>query len=267
LFKLPFSVLELDPIANYRLADTGEADSLVKDLGFAGRDVGAEIMLAPLSKPKRLRLAIGVFRGHAHDENGAFVGALGARIESQPMKGLRFGIDWVGHPYKVVYRNATDTSNKDIIPFPADPMYPRAETWTRGQALSADAKFQRYHLTFMVEGMLGTRVDYDTRYGAETFAAIWAVLGYRFAVGPIHLMPVVRAEWLDADREHDVGLRRELSAALNFDLTQSVRFVIDVSRTDVQANSPVLDMPKPLPVDPYYELDETRVVGQLQVAL
>jgi hypothetical protein len=267
VFKLPFSVLELDPIANYRLADTGAADSLVKDLGFAGRDVGAEITLAPLSKPKRLRLAIGVFRGHAHDENGAFVGALGARIESQPWKGVRFGIDWVGHPYEVVYRNATDTSNKDIVPNPADPMYPRAETWTRGQAVSADAKFQRYHLTFMVEGMLGTRVDYDTRYGAGSFAAIWAVLGYRFAVGPIHLMPVVRVEWLDADREHDVGLRRELSAAVNFDLTQSVRFVIDVSRTDVQANSPVLDMPKPLPVDPYYELDETRVVGQLQVAL
>jgi hypothetical protein len=267
VFKLPFSVLELDPIANYRLADTGAADSLVKDLGFAGRDVGAEITLAPLSKPKRLRLAIGVFRGHAHDENGAFVGALGARIESQPWKGVRFGVDWVGHPYEVVYRNATDTSNKDIVPNPADPMYPRAETWTRGQAVSADAKFQRYHLTFMVEGMLGTRVDYDTRYGAGSFAAIWAVLGYRFAVGPIHLVPVVRVEWLDADREHDVGLRRELSAALNFDLTQSVRFVIDVSRTDVQANSPVLDMPKPLPVDPYYELDETRVVGQLQVAL
>jgi hypothetical protein len=267
VFKLPFSVLELDPIANYRLADTGAADSLVKDLGFAGRDIGAEITLAPLSKPKRLRLALGVFRGHAHDENGAFVGALGARIESQPWKGLRFGIDWVGHPYEVVYRNATDTSNKDIVPNPADPMYPRAETWTRGQAVSADAKFQRYHLTFMVEGMLGTRVDYDTRYGAGSFAAIWAVLGYRFAVGPIHLMPVVRVEWLDADREHDVGLRRELSFAVNFDVTQSVRFVIDVSRTDVQANSPVLDMPKPLPADPYYELDETRVVGQLQVAL
>jgi hypothetical protein len=267
LFKLPFSVLELDPIANYRLADTGEADSLVKDLRFAGRDIGAEIMLAPLSKPKRLRIALGVFRGHAHDENGVFAGALGARVETQPWKGMRFGIDWVGHPYKVVYRNATETSSKDIVPFPADPMYPRAETWTRGQAVSADVKFQRYKFTFMAEGMLGTRVDYDTRYGAGSFAAVWAVLGYRFAAGPIHLMPVIRAEWLDADREHDVGLRRELSLALNFDFTSSVRFVIDVSRTDVQANSPVLDMPKPLPTDPYYELDETRVVGQLQVAL
>jgi hypothetical protein len=266
-FKLPFSVLELDPIANYRLADTGEADSLVKNLGFAGRDIGAEIMVAPLSKSKRLRLALGVFRGHAHDEHGVFVGSLGARIETQPVKGVRFGVDWVEQPWTVVYHNVLDTSRKDLLPNPVDPQYPRAKTWTSGRAVSVDAKFQRYHVMFLMEGMLGTRVDFDTRYGAGTFAALWAVLGYRFKTGPIHLMPVVRAEWLDADREHPVGLRRELSFALNFDVTQAVRFVLDVTRTDVQANSPVLNPPKPIPYPPYFELSATRIVGQLQVAL
>jgi hypothetical protein len=267
VFKLPFSVLELDPIANYRLADTGEADGLIKDLGFGGRDIGAEIMFAPLSKPKRLRFAFGIFRGHAHDEHASILGALGARIETQPWKGVRFGIDWVEQPHDIVYHNVLDTSKKDVVPNPVDPQYPRAKTWLSGRAFSVDAKFQRSKVLFMVEAMTGTRVDFDTRYGAGTFAAVWGVLGYRFKAGPIHLMPVVRAEWLDADREHPVGLRRELSFALNFDLTQAVRFVIDVSRTDVQANSPVLDPPKPIPNPPYYELDETRVVGQLQVAL
>jgi hypothetical protein len=267
VFKLPFSVLELDPIANYRLADTGEADALIKDLGFGGRDIGAEIMFAPLSKPKRLRFAFGIFRGHAHDEHASIVGALGARIETQPWKGVRFGIDWVEQPHDIVYHNVLDTSKKDVLPNPVDPQYPRAKTWMSGRAFSVDAKFQRYRLLLMAEAMIGTRVDFDTRYGAGTFAAVWGVLGYRFKAGPIHLMPVLRAEWLDADREHPVGLRRELSFALNFDLTQAVRFVIDVSRTDVQANSAVLDPPKPITDPPYYELDETRVVGQLQVAL
>jgi hypothetical protein len=267
VFKLPFSILELDPIAGYRFADVGQADTLVKSLGFAGRDIGAELMLAPLPKSKRLRVALGAFRGHSHDENDSVIGAFGARIESRPWKGLRLGIDWVEHPRQVVYRRVLETSNKDLLPNPVDPQYPRAETWIKGRAFSADAAFQRYHWTIAVEGMIGKRVDFDTRYGADTFAAVWMLAGYRFRLGPVHLMPAVRAEWLDMDREHPVGLRRELSFALNVDFSKAVRFLVDVTRTDVQANSPLLDQPKPLPESPYFELDNTRLVGQLQVAL
>jgi hypothetical protein len=48
---------------------------------------------------------------------------------------------------------------------------------------------------------------------------------------------------------------------------QSVRFVIDVSHTDVQDNTPVLEQPQPLPYYPYMALDNTRVTGQLQLEL
>jgi hypothetical protein len=267
LFKLPFSILELDPIANYELAELGQADDLVKDLGFAGRDIGAEVAVAPLSKPKHLRVAVGLFRGHSHDEHDSLAGAIGARIESQPIKGLRLGIDWVEHPQKVMYQQPLETSNKAIVPNPLDPMYPRQRVWDRGRAFSADASFNRYHIALRVEAMAGTRVDYDTRYGAHSFAAIWALAGYRFRTGPIHLMPVVRAEWLDTDREHDTGLRRELSFALNVDFSKSVRLLLDVTRTDVQSSTPLFDQPRPLPETPYDELDNTRLVGQLQVKI
>ena len=115
--------------------------------------------------------------------------------------------------------------------------------------------------------MIGTRVDHDTRYGARSFAAIWALGGYRFKVGPIHLLPAVRVEWLDADRQHAVGLRRSLSFALNVDFNKNVRLLFDVTRSDVQAGSPLLDQPKPLPDPAYHELDATRLVGQLQVRM
>lgn len=266
LFKLPFSMLELDPIAQWRVADTGQADDLVKDLGFAGKDIGVELMVAPLSKPKRLRFALGAFRGHAHDSKAA-IGALGARVESQPIKGLRFGVDWVAQPQTIVDKNATETSNKDIVPFPADPQYPRAVTWRKGQAFSADARYQKHHLTLMVEGMIGDRVDSDLTYGAKGFYAVWALAGYRFRVGDMHLMPAVRAEWLDTDRTHPIGLRRELTFAVNLDITRSLRFVIDVTRTDVQSFTPLTDQPKPWPQVPYYELDNTRVIAQLQAVL
>jgi hypothetical protein len=267
LFKLPFSMLELDPIAQWRVADTGEADDLVKDLGFAGKDIGAELMLAPLARSKRLRFAFGAFRGHATDSAKAAVGALGARVESQPIKGLRFGVDWVEHPQQIVDLRASKTGHKSVVPFPADPLYPRALTWLRGRAFSADARYQKHHITLMLEGMLGDRVDYDVSYGAKSFYAVWALAGYRFRVGDMHLMPAVRAEWLDTDRQHPVGLRRELTFALNLDITRSLRFVIDVTRTDVQAYTPLADQPKPWPQIPYFELDNTRVIAQLQAVL
>ena len=267
LFKLPFSILELDPIANWPAADTGAADDLIKDLGFGGKDIGVELMVAPLKKAKWLRLALGTFRSHAHDEAKAVVGALGARLESQPIKGLRLGIDWVGMPEQIVYKNALETSNRELVPFPADPAYPRAITWSKGHAFSADASFHRHHLTLLVEGMLGDRVDRDFTYGAKSWAAIWALAGYRFALGGFHFMPAIRAEWLDTDVQQTVGLRRELTFALNWDVSQSVRFVLDITRTDVQADTPLWDQPKPWSQTPYLELDKTRVIGQLQCVL
>jgi hypothetical protein len=267
MFKLPYSILELDPSARFELADFGEADELVKDLGFAGRDIGVQLMAAPLAKSKWLRVSAGVFRGHAHDEHASPFGAIGGRLESKPLKGLRIGADVVGFPRTLTYLRPFETSGKDVLPDPPDPLYPRAQQWQKGVAYSADVGYERKRFVVRGEVMYGDRVDTFTRYGAETFAAVWGIAAYRFPVGPVQLMPALRAGLLDADRQHDVGLRRELSAGLTMLFLERARFLIDVTRTDVQADSPLLDQPKPLQDPPYYELDHTRVVAQLQVEI
>jgi hypothetical protein len=264
IFKLPFSILELDPIAEYELSDVGAADDLVKDLGFGGRDVGVELMLAPFAKPRLLRVALGVFRGQAHDEHAWPFGALGARVESKPLKWLRLGADFVAQPFSLTYSRPFDTSNKDVLPMPESALFPRAEHWAAGRAASADVTLRRWHFMLRGEAMLGDRVDVDMRYGARTFLAAWALLAYRFRLGPTHLMPALRVEWLDADREHAVGVRRSISAGVNCFFSKQVRLLIDITRTDVEAGSPLLAQPLPIPGFPYFELNRTRVVAQLQ---
>jgi hypothetical protein len=267
IFKLPFSILELDPIARYELSTLGDADDFIKNLGFGGRDVGVEVMIAPLPKPKLLRVMLGAFRGHASDEHASPVGAIGARVESKPIKGLRVGVDVVGMPHGADYKRPFDTSNKDVLPMAPDPLYPREQRFAAGKAYSADVTFSRWHTTLRVEGMLGDRVDIDTRYDARRFWAVWGIAAYRFRVGPIHLMPAARVEWLDGDRDHAGGLRRELALGLNVLFSKRIRLLFDVANTSVQSNTPVVQQPSPLAANPYLDLSNTRVVAQLQLSI
>jgi hypothetical protein len=267
VFKLPFSILELDAVAHYELGSLGSADDFIKNLGFGGRDVGAEVMFAPLAKPRWLRVLVGAFRGHAQDEHASPLGAIGTRLESKPIKGLRIGVDVVGMPYSADYKEPFATSNKDVLPNPPDPLYPREQRWAGGKAYSADITYSRHRFSVRGEGMLGDRVDVDQRYGARSFWAAWALASYRFPVGAIELMPAARLEYLDTDREHAGGLRRELTLGVNVLFSKTVRMLVDVTRTDVQHNTTVLEQPLPLPAYPYLELDNTRVIAQLQVEL
>jgi hypothetical protein len=267
VFKLPFSILELDPVARYELSSLGDADDFIKELGFAGRDVGVEVMVAPLSKPKHLRLILGAFRGHAKDEHASPLGAVGARVESKPWKALRVGLDVVGMPRSANYKQPFETSSKDVLPMPPDPLYPREQRFDSGKAYSADVTFSHKHFTLRAEGMLGDRIDIDTRYGARSFWAAWALVSYRFRAGPVRLLPAARIEWMDADRDHSVGRRRLITLGVNVLFTKTIRFVIDVTHTDVEGNTPVLEQPQPLAVFPYLDLDSTRVVAQLQLEI
>ena len=267
ILKLPYSTMELDPIARFELSELGATDDLIKNLGFGGRDVGAELMLAPLPSPKLLRISLGAFGGHAKDEHASPLGALGARLESKPLKGLRLGVDAVAMPNSHDYKRPFDTSSKDNLPMPPDPLYPREQRWAAGKAYSADITFERHHFTFRTEGLLGDRVDVDERYGARSFWAVWALAAYDIHAGFLRVTPVIKAEWLDLDRDHGVGGRRELSAGLSFPYKKRLRLLFDVRRTDVQAGTPVLESPKPLPAMPYFDLDSTRVGVQLQAEL
>jgi hypothetical protein len=268
VFKIPYSILELDPVSQYELTDFGDSNELINDLGFAGRDVGVSVLFAPLPKPKWARLVVSAFRGHAKDEHSSPLGVLAARIESKPwVKGLRFGASVVGMPFSQSYKQPFETSSKDVLPNPPDQAYPREQRWDNGKAYGADISYTRKRFTVRVEGLLGDRVDVDQRYGARSYSAIWGLVAYRFKIGKIGLMPAARVEFMDADTEHDTGGRRILSLGLNVLYKRTVRFVFDVSRTDVQGNTPVIEQPTPLPYYPYMALDNTRVTAQLQLEL
>lgn len=268
VFKIAYSILELDPVARYELTDFGDANELINYLGFAGRDVGAAVMFAPLPKPKWMRIVLGTFRGRAEDENSSPFGVLAARIESKPwVKGFRVGVSMVGMPSYVSFKQPFETSSKDVIPNPPDSNYPRELRWDKGVAYGADISYTKKRFSVRVEGLIGDRVDVDNRYNARSFMSIWGLVAYRFKVGPIGLMPAARVELTDTDREHDTGGRRILTFGLNVLYKDNVRFVLDVSRTDVQDNTPVIEQPRPLPYIPYSALDTTRVTGQLQLEL
>jgi hypothetical protein len=225
------------------------------------------VIVAPFDRPDLLHVTFGASRGHTHDENDWLFGTIGARLESTPVKGLRLGVDMVDHTRAVTYQRPFDTKKKHVLPNPPDPFYPTQKQWGAGRAWSADVSFERYHLSARAEAMIGDRVDVDSSYGARTFASVWGLIAYRFRVGPVHLMPALRAEWLDGDREHKIGLRRELSAALNLILSKNARLLFDVTRTDVEKGSPILDQPEPLQVPPFLELNNTRLTAQLQVEM
>ncbi len=265
--KLPYSTMELDAIAQFELSELGGTDDLIKNLGFAGRDVGATLMVAPLRKPKLLRISLGAYRGHAKDEHASPLGAIGARVESKPLKGLRVGVSAVGMPNSQDYKRPFETSGKDVLPAPPDPLYPREQRWAAGKAYSADVTYDRHRLMLRVEGLLGDRVDVDERYGARSFWSLWALAAYDVKLGNFRFTPALRAEWLDLDREHDVGRRRELSAGVAVPYKKRARFLVDVKRTDTQRGTPFIDSPKPLPAVPYFERDSTRVTAQFQLEL
>jgi hypothetical protein len=268
LFKLPYSTAELDASARFELADLGQANRLIGDLGFAGRDLGVQILAAPFKKAKRLRLSLGAFEGHAKDEHDSPVGAIGARAESKPSKSLRLGADIVQHTKAVTYNRPFNTSDKDELPNPPDPLYPAQKRWDKGHALSVDARYKKKRLMLRGEWMYGDRVDIDERYGAKTWMAVWALAAYRIDLtDDIRLLPALRYEWLDASREQDVGVQNQLSLALNVLFWERARFVFEVTRIDVQDGTPYLNQPKPLQTEPYMALDSTRIIAQLQLEL
>jgi hypothetical protein len=267
VFKLPFSTLELDPSSRYEFASFGPANKLLGDLGFAGRDLGLQLLVAPLPKKKRLRLSAGVFQGHAEDEHDSPAGAVAGRAEVKPMKSLRFGADAVYHPRALTYNRPFNTSDNDVLPNPPDPLYPAQKRWDKGGAYSVDARFKKKGFMLRAEFIYGDRIDIDRRYEARRFWSTWGILAYGFDAGPLKLIPAVRAVWLDTDPDHGNGMYRTLSGSISTVFLSRARVLLDVTHTDVQPNTPLFDQPKPLQAMPYMALDNLRVTAQLQLEL
>jgi hypothetical protein len=267
MFKLPFSILELDPSSRYEFYSLGPTNQLLGDLGFAGRDTGLQLLVAPLPKKKRLRLSAGIFQGHAEDEHDSPAGAVAGRAELKPKKWLRLGADAVYHVKSLTYNRPFNTSDNDALPNPPDPLYPAAKHWGKGGAYSADERFKKKGFMARGEFVYGDRIDLDRRYDARRFWSAWGIFAYGFDAGPLKLIPAVRAEWLDTDPDHGNGMYRTLSGSISTVFLSRARVLLDVTHTDVQPNTPLFDQPKPLQAMPYMALDNLRVTAQLQLEL
>jgi hypothetical protein len=245
LFKRTFSLLELLPIADYELADPGPTDSLIKDGELAGRDPGAMIRIDPLRKRKWLSIYLGMYDGGLGGVDARLAGLLTGRIEGRPTKHIRLGIDGAWR-----HRGATSPPGIPTTTGPA-------------RAISVDARYTRKKFELRAEWLWGQRGDVLYAGEAKTFMAAWAIVAAHINTCRVRLTPAARFEWLDADREHGIGRRYVASGALNVgDLADNLRFLVDVSRTQVEAGSyPLGQIPLLL------DHSATTVVGQLQLKI
>lgn len=262
LFKRTFSLLELLPIADYELADVGAVDNLIKELGFGGRDVGVMARVSPLAKRKQLSLFVAGFGGDVRDGWDSSPGKLlTARAESRLSKFLRVGADVAWRPWATErYSSISATSAPAGVPY---------VDYDKGAAGSADVTLSLGNLEVRTEVMGGHRTD-RWHADAKTFMAAWALAALRIPVGEYAVMPVLRGEWLDLDREHSTGQIFYVTAGLNFEVGTYTKVLVDVSRYDAQRLTPAFDT---IPwrsgntFNPIYDADYTRLIVQLQVKL
>lgn len=260
-FKRSFSLLELLPIADYEFADGGPTDQLIKDCGFGGRDAGAMVRLSPLPKKRWLKLYLGAFQGLQVNSEAQTSGLLTTRAETTAWKHLHLGADFAWR------RHQTGNAVKKEDPLDA------------GFAWSADAMLQFENWQLRAEVLGGDRTDMVSRRNpdlaedAKHFLGAWFLAAMRLPVKSGVFMPAARVEWLDADREHDVGQRWLFTAGLNFEFDANMRLLLDVTRQNVQAGSLPLSQPPAgaadngAPWSAFHESAFTKIIVQLQVKI
>jgi hypothetical protein len=251
LFKIPFSLLELLPIAEFELANVGPTDDLIKDLGFGGRDVGAMLEVAPLKKKKWLEIQGGIFQGDSVGaQHYSAPGILAFRADSRPIQKLRLGVDCAMRIHSV-----TDRQDALAVPY---------EKYASGMACSADATVAYKKLGLRAEGMTGNRVDTPEHPGGNVrnFMAAWAIVSYRLKLrGKLALLPAARFEWLDEDESHDYGIITSISGGIALEFFTSTRLLFDLTRQNVQVGTRYRGD------SPVYRPSTTTGVVQMQLVL
>jgi hypothetical protein len=264
-FKRPYSLLELLPIAEFEFADVGPTDEVIKELGFAGRDTGAMVQVDPLPKKSWLNLSLGTFAGDTEGRYASPVGVVVGRAESRPVPSLRLGVDAAWRPRRTKALYGSDDVPVDYL--------------DRGTAFSVDVTWAVQRLELRAEGLYGKRVDMTSRLadglyrgdcpsGLCHWVASWGLATYRIPVGKkLVVMPAVRAEWLEMNREQHQGQRTYLTGALNVDITPELRLLMDVSWRHVQRQSQTLNGLNNFTALPVYDLNGTRMTVQAQIKI
>jgi hypothetical protein len=226
LFKIPFSLLELLPIAEFEFADVGPTDALIKDLGIGGRDIGVKVQVTPLRKRKSLSFEFGAYDGDNHNlQKNPGPGIIAARAKARPVSHLEVASDCAYRP--TVVRDVDDGGN----PY---------QKHGKGGACSVDASFSYHRFAMRGEWMTGKRTDTPLFHDNKDhrFSAVWALASYRVKLRKkLVLMPAVRVEWLDEDQPSRIGQTFLVSGAINLDVANSTRILFDLSRSRVQGGT------------------------------
>jgi hypothetical protein len=271
LFKRPYSLLELLPIADFEFADVGPTDEVIKELGFGGRDMGAMVQVEPLAVKRWMNLSAGMFAGDSEGRYAAVAGLVAARVESSPLRMVRLGADASYRPRRTL------TVLEDTVD------YKGVDSLDRGGAVSGDVSLAVGRMEVRAEGLYGKRVDIMSRLNDGTgfyvgdcpsgnchWLAGWGLVTYRVPVGKRGvLMPAVRAEWLEMNREQHLGKRTYLTGALDFDVTPELRLLVDVTWRHVQPKSPSLNQLNQWITfgSEIYDLSGTRLTLQAQLRI
>jgi len=270
-FKRPFSLLELLPIADFEFADVGPTDEVIKELGFGGRDMGAMVQVEPLAAKRWMNLSAGMFAGDAEGRYAGIAGLVAARIESSPLRIVRLGADASYRPRRTLAL-LEDTVDYRGVGF-----------LDKGGAVSGDVSLALGRMEVRAEGLYGKRTDMMSRLNDGTgfyvgdcpsgnchWLAGWGLVTYRVPVGKRSvLMPAVRAEWLEMNRERHLGKRTYLTGALDFDVTPELRFLVDVTWRHVQPQSLSLTQLNQFITfgSEIYDLSGTRMTLQAQLRI
>jgi hypothetical protein len=226
LFKIPFSLLELLPIAEFEFADVGPTDALIKDLGIGGRDIGIKVQVTPLRKRKSLSFEFGAYDGDNHNlQKNPGPGIVAARAKVRPVSHLEVASDCAYRPTAV--RDVDDGGN----PY---------QKHAKGGACSVDASFSYHRFAMRGEWMTGKRTDTPLFHDNKDhrFSAVWALASYRVKLRKkLVLMPALRVEWLDEDQPSRIGQTFLVSGAINLDVANSTRILFDLSRSRVQGGT------------------------------
>lgn len=229
IFALPFSLHELFEQQSFELTDEGPSHQLLEHLRYYGRDVGLMATLSPLPRREMLTVDIAAVDGGASGaQEYRGPGLFAARVGSRPIKQLEL------------------TSALSFRPRPLDAWWEelryRYQAYDRGAAVALNAALLFERWNFRAEWLAGKRSDSDVRVpvalrrgNARAFTALWLMATARFPIGSTALVPAVRAEWLDSDRDHpDVGELIHLSFGVGLELSKHVRLTSELSRHLVQ---------------------------------
>jgi len=229
------------------------------------------VQVEPLALKRWMNVSAGMFAGDAEGRYAGIAGLVAARVESSPFRMIRLGADAAYRPQRTLAL-LEDTVDYRGVGF-----------LDKGAAVSGDVSLALGRMEIRAEGLYGKRTDMMSRLNDGTgfyvgdcpsgnchWLAGWGLATYRVPVGKRSvLMPAVRAEWLEMNREQHLGKRTYLTGALDFDVTPELRFLVDVTWRHVQPQSLSLTQLNQFVTvgSEIYDLSGTRMTLQAQLRI